>query len=132
MAIGERDNVKNDMVLNNICDDLVVSDQKESLNALALDTAFVENLISQRTLKDMQKLFANRGVILSENEVDNFIEMVKSFSTKLPLPDAFFEDAAAGSRVLNNTGMLGLANKTADIISSNPDRNDFSDSVFWI
>ena len=128
----ENDKVQNDMVLNNVCDDLVVSDQKESLSALSLDSGFVENLIAQRTLKKLQKLFANRGVVLDENETDGFIEMVKSFSSKMPLPDEFFENASAGSAVLNNQGMLDLVNKTAEVINETPEKKSFFKSIFWI
>ena len=97
-------------------DELVLSDQKEALSALAMDEKFVKSLVSQTTLKDMQNLFRNRGVILSEREIDAFIEMNKASSSKSILPDEFFNDDA--SKVLNNQGMYNLVNSTVDEINS--------------
>lgn len=122
--------IQDDLVLSNVKNDLILSDQREALSALSMDDEFVENLISQKTLKGVQKLFSNRGVILSEEEIDSFIEMVKSVSSKEQLPDEFFEDAAAG--VLNNQGMHRLVNSTADIINGTPESKEIYNSVFCI
>ncbi len=113
--------------------EMILSDQKEALSALALDQEFVEHLLAQKTLKGMQSLFKNRGVILSAKEIDDFIEMVKAFSTKQALPDQFFENAAAG--FASNTGAITLASKMAETVNS-PEPSIrpklLEDSVFWL
>lgn len=126
----ENNNVQDDVAVVDIKDDLILSDQKEALNALSMDEKFIESLVSQKTLKDMQRLFNNRGVILSEEEIDSFIEMVKASSSNKSLPDEFFEDASAG--VLNNQGMYSLVNNTVDLINDSKESKKISGSVFWI
>ncbi len=126
-------NIQDDIILTNQECGLVLSDQKEALGALAMDKEFVEKLISQKTLKSMQQLFNNRGVVLSEKEIDDFIEMVKASVTKTELPDEFFEDAAAGSSVLNNAGTYQLINSIASQV--NDEKNDnggMQHSIFWL
>lgn len=124
--------IKDDMILSDMKDEMVVSDQKEALAALAMDKEFVENLISQKSLKDMQALFSNRGVILSEEEVDLFIEMVRKSSAKEELPDNFFGDIAAGSyERLVNEGMGKLVGSMSACINGEPESKKFGDSVIW-
>ena len=64
MENRENENIQDDMILQNNESALVISDQKEALSALAMDDEFVNNLISQTTLKAMQQLFYNRLLLL--------------------------------------------------------------------
>lgn len=130
MENRENENIQDDMILQNNESALVISDQKEALSALAMDDEFVNNLISQTTLKAMQQLFYNRGVILSEEEIDDFIEMVKASVTNTELPDEFFDNAAAGSSVLNNAGTYQLVNSIVRMV--NNESNTYWESVLWV
>lgn len=130
MENRENENIQDDMILQNNESALVISDQKEALSALAMDDEFVNNLISQTTLKAMQQLFYNRGVILSEEEIDDFIEMVKASVTNTELPDEFFDNAAAGSSVLNNAGTYQLVSSVVKMV--NNDSNAYWESVLWV
>lgn len=123
-------NLEDDMALPDQKDELVVSDQKEALNVLSKDESFLKSLVSQKTMNDMQKLFRSRGVILSFEEIDSFIGMVRHSSLKEELPDEFFENASAG--VLNNSGMYNLVGATSDIINDTPENEGFSKSVLWL
>jgi hypothetical protein len=130
MENRENENIQDDMILQNNESALVISDQKEALSALAMDDEFVNNLISQTTLKAMQQLFYNRGVILSEEEIDDFIEMVKASVTNTELPDEFFDNAAAGASVLNNAGTYQLVSSVVKMV--NNDSNAYWKSVLWV
>ena len=120
---------KDDMILADVKDELIVSDQSEALNAVAMDTDFVKNLISQETVKNMQGVLNNRGIILNLAQVDAFIDMVRASSSLQELPDDFFEEANAG--VLNNPGMYKLVGRAADIINTEPESAQLRNSVLW-
>lgn len=124
-------NLQDDMATIDQEDGMVLSDQKEALKILANDKGFLKELISKKNVKDMQNLFSKRGVILSFEQIDLFIEMVRHSALKEELPDDFFENAAAGDGVLNNEGAHNLIGSITNLVNEIPESPEVRESIFW-
>lgn len=133
MEMKDNENAQDDMILIDEKCDLVLSDQKEALDALAMDKDFVDKLICQKTLKGMQQLFSNRGVILSEEEIDDFIEMVKASVSKNRLSDEFLETISVGAAVEHSPlPYCGLLYSIGNLVNGKKENPAYIDSAMWI
>lgn len=102
-----------------ITDALVVSDQHDALNKLASEPEFVKALLAQKTMQEMQNLFLGRGVTLSYEEIDAFLEVVKSSLRKEKLDDDSLDKVPGG--VFDSPAIFHLANKVATGLNDLPE-----------